>query len=65
MAFDKETGRSIVVECGTTPSDRLAQLQLFFDEVYFIPFVSSLEDTKDIAEYEGKIRHLEAQVKSP
>ncbi len=46
VAFSKTS--SAVVECGNTPSDRVSQLKLFFDEVLLLPYVDSKISTKEI-----------------
>ena len=62
VGINAENNRNMAIECGITPSGRLSQLQLFFDEVMFIPFVSSLDNIKDTSKYENRIRELENEV---
>lgn len=53
---------SIVIECGSTPSDRLCQLKLFFDEVLFLPYVKTMgRPEKDILELNSQITSLTEQ----
>jgi hypothetical protein len=52
-------GYSIVVECGSTPSERLSQFKLFFDEVLYLPFVENfkeLVETKLLHEHINKLQ---------
>ena len=60
---------SSVVECGTTPSDRTAQLKLFFDEIILLPYpisdYSSLvvkPFTEEIREMQGKLDFMKERV---
>ena len=53
---------SVVIECGNTPSDRLCQLKLFFDEVLYLPYVKVMgHPEKDILELNSQIATLTSE----
>ncbi len=49
---------SIAIECGNTPSDRLCQLKLLFDEVLYLPYVDLPEHTETILKLNNQITEL-------
>jgi len=52
----------MAVECGNTPSDRLSQLKLFFDEVLYLPYVKVMgHPEKDILELNSQITILTSE----
>jgi len=50
--------RSVAIECGNTPSDRLSQLKLFFDEVLYLPYVRTSGSEKEILELNSQVSEL-------
>ena len=54
-------GFSIVVECGLTPLDRLVWLKLFFDEVLYLPFVSTIDKLDEPLRLQGQIEDLKRE----
>lgn len=49
---------AIAVECGHTPSERLEQLRLMFDEVVYLPFVTMAEALENTASLHSEIDRL-------
>jgi len=49
---------AVAVECGHTPSERLEQLRLMFDEVVYLPFVTMAEALENTAFLHGEIDTL-------
>jgi len=59
-------GKAVAVECGTTNSEKLINLKLFFDEVICLPYGILSLDTdlrKTIEEYMIKVKSLENEIK--
>jgi len=50
--------KSVAIECGQTPAEKLVNLNLFFDEVYHLPYgLKKLDDFDQI--YDDAIKEIE------
>lgn len=52
---------AVVVECGNTPSERLAQFNLVFDEVIYLPFVEIFKEIADVNRLNSQVSELKSE----
>jgi hypothetical protein len=50
--------KTIAIECGYCDLEKLAQLKLFFDEVVWIPYVSTIESMSNLTNFQNEISRL-------